>query len=126
MPDTAEQLAREAGLPERVVVGANGAYWRVYSDQYSMCPVSTDNDPIDVIATYERVVNPVPDTEPLVPAALELLADYGKSGVTQDGTIRTRLLEVQAQAAERAAAGWTASPEESGCHTCEACNRRLS
>lgn len=46
-------------LPTRIVVGANGAYWRDYTDReprggYSMCPVSTDNDPVDVVAVYER------------------------------------------------------------------------
>ena len=46
-------------LPGRVVVGANGAYWRDYDDHYSMCPVSTDNDPIEIIAVYVRV-SPAP------------------------------------------------------------------
>jgi hypothetical protein len=41
-------------LPERVVVGANGAYWRDYADHYSMCPVSDDNDPIEPVAIYIR------------------------------------------------------------------------
>ena len=41
-------------LPDRVVVGANGAYWRAYVDHYSMCPVSTDNDPVEVVAVYTR------------------------------------------------------------------------
>jgi hypothetical protein len=44
----------EAGLPERVVVGANGAYWRDFGDGYSMCPVSTDNDPVIPVAVYVR------------------------------------------------------------------------
>lgn len=47
--------AREAllaQLPPRVVVGANGAYWRDYGDFYSMCPVSDDNDPVEVVAVY--------------------------------------------------------------------------
>lgn len=47
------------GLPARVVVGKNGAYWRDYTDDpdlpgYSMCPVSTDNDPVEVVAVYVR------------------------------------------------------------------------
>ena len=41
-------------LPDRIVVGANGAYWRDYGDSYSMCPVSEDNDPVEVVATYVR------------------------------------------------------------------------
>jgi hypothetical protein len=45
-------------LPSRVVVGKNGAFWRDYTDQepsfYSMCPVSDDNDPVEVIAVYVR------------------------------------------------------------------------
>lgn len=41
-------------LPERVVVGANGAYWRDYGDHYSMVPVSEDNDPVEVVAVYKR------------------------------------------------------------------------
>lgn len=48
-------------LPDRVVVGRNGAYWRDYGDWYSMCPVSTDNDPVDVMAVYERKRAPEPD-----------------------------------------------------------------
>ena len=43
-----------AHLPERVVVGANGAYWRHFGDGYSMCPVSEDNDPVEVVAVYVR------------------------------------------------------------------------
>lgn len=41
-------------LPPRVVVGRNGAFWRDYGDHYSMCPVSTDNDPVEPVATYLR------------------------------------------------------------------------
>ena len=44
-----------ADLPDRIVVGANGAYWRDYGTFYSMPPASTDNEPIDVIAVYERL-----------------------------------------------------------------------
>jgi len=39
-------------FPNRIVVGANGAYWRDYGDGYSMCPVSTDNDPVQIVAVY--------------------------------------------------------------------------
>lgn len=46
------------GFPRRVVVGANGAYWRDFGTHYSMCPVSNDNDPIDIVAAYERVELP--------------------------------------------------------------------
>lgn len=48
-------LPTESNLPPRIVVGANGAYWRDFGDFYSMCPVSTDNDPVEVVAVYERV-----------------------------------------------------------------------
>ncbi len=47
----------ELDLPPRIIVGANGAYWRDYDAHRSMCPVSTDNDPIEVAAVY------VPETE---------------------------------------------------------------
>lgn len=46
---------REASLPDLVVVGRDGAYWRDFGDFYSMCPVSTDNDPVVPIAFYVRV-----------------------------------------------------------------------
>ena len=55
-----EQRLDEAGdsalrdLPDRVVVGANGAYWRDYGDHYSMAVVSEDNDPVVPIAVYVR------------------------------------------------------------------------
>lgn len=39
-------------LPERVVVGANGAYWRDYGDHYSMAVVSEDNDPVNPVTVY--------------------------------------------------------------------------
>ncbi len=42
----------EVDLPTRVIVGANGAYWRDYSGHYSMCPVSEDNDPIEPVGVY--------------------------------------------------------------------------
>jgi len=52
-------------LPSRVVVGANGAYWRDYTDSdhpgYSMCPVSEDNEPVEAVAVYVRAT-PTPDT----------------------------------------------------------------
>ena len=41
-------------LPDRIVVGANGAYWRDYGDHYSMAVVSEDNDPIEIVAIYNR------------------------------------------------------------------------
>jgi hypothetical protein len=43
-----------ADLPARIVVGSNGAYWRDYGDHYSMCPVSDDNDPVEIVAIYNR------------------------------------------------------------------------
>jgi hypothetical protein len=60
-------------LPERVVVGANGAYWRAYEDHYSMCPVSDDNDPIEPVATYTRLVPP--PAAPGLREALDLAID---------------------------------------------------
>lgn len=45
-------------LPTRVVVGANGAYWRDFDGSYSMCPVSGDNEAVEVVAVYERVESP--------------------------------------------------------------------
>lgn len=56
-------------LPERVVVGANGAYWRDFGDGYSMCPVSTDNDPVSPIAVYVRA-----DSGRATPALREAVA----------------------------------------------------
>ena len=44
----------DAALPERVVVDANGAYWRDFGDYYSMCPTSTDNGPVELAALYVR------------------------------------------------------------------------
>ena len=41
-------------LPDRIVVGANGAYWRDYGDHYSMCVISEDNDPVEIVAIYNR------------------------------------------------------------------------
>ncbi len=51
-------------LPERVVVGANGAYWRDFGDGYSMCPVSDDNDPVTPVAVYVRTALSVPGEPP--------------------------------------------------------------
>ena len=51
-----EEHEPEIQLPNRIVVGANGAYWRDFGDDgFSMCPVSTDNDPIEPVAVYVRV-----------------------------------------------------------------------
>ena len=54
-PEAREAL-REASsdLPPRIVVGKNGAYWRDYGDHYSMTVVSTDNDPVEIVAIYNR------------------------------------------------------------------------
>jgi len=45
----------EDNLPQRIVVGANGAYWREFDGFYSMPVVSDDNDPVEIVAVYERV-----------------------------------------------------------------------
>jgi hypothetical protein len=55
---TTSEVAAQLDLPDRIVVGANGAYWRDYGDHYSMCPVSEDNDPVEVIAVYTLVREP--------------------------------------------------------------------
>lgn len=40
-------------IPNRVALGANGAYWRDFGDGlYSMCPNSADNDPVEEIAVF--------------------------------------------------------------------------
>ena len=49
---------RGVEVPDRIVVGKNGAYWRDFGEFYSMCPTSTDNDPVDVVAVYELVLTP--------------------------------------------------------------------
>lgn len=51
-PDKETQVPSD--LPAQVVVGANGAYWRDYGTHYSMCPVSDDNDPVEVVAVFKR------------------------------------------------------------------------
>jgi len=53
-PPVGVPAATPDDLPKRVVVGANGAYWREYDDHYSMCPVSDDNDPVVPVAVYVR------------------------------------------------------------------------
>jgi hypothetical protein len=54
MPTAADRSdeIEQTALPDRIVVGADGAYWRDFGTSYSMCPVSEDNDPIDIIAVY--------------------------------------------------------------------------
>jgi hypothetical protein len=52
---------RQVDLPLRVVVDAHGSYWREFDDSYSMCPVSTDNDPMVVQAAY--IPENAPDEE---------------------------------------------------------------
>lgn len=47
-------LPHENNMPKRIVVGVNGAYWRDFGDFYSMCPVSSDNDPVEIFAIYVR------------------------------------------------------------------------
>lgn len=72
----AELAARD--LPHRIVVGANGAYWRDYGNHYSMCPVSADNDPVEVVAVYLRAAlhtpNPTPGDVLWTTRAVERLA----------------------------------------------------
>jgi hypothetical protein len=53
MPDPSPTIPTPPPIPDRVVLGANGAYWRDFSDGfYSMCPNSTDNDPVEPVAVY--------------------------------------------------------------------------
>ena len=80
-------------LPSRVVVGANGAYWRDYTDSdhpgYSMCPVSEDNEPVEVVAVYVRAT-PTPDTTE-ARAERELLRELLREAIEtvhQTGTLR--------------------------------------
>lgn len=71
-------------LPIRVVVGANGAYWRDYGDYYSMCPVSEDNDPIEVVAVYERRQPTADIRNPLVTVlARAILGENFEEGVSE-------------------------------------------
>jgi len=72
---TDERQAALAALPERVVVGANGAYWRDYGTHYSICPVSEDNDPVEVVAVYVRAEAATLDVEAVLEVAK--LADDG-------------------------------------------------
>lgn len=53
-PKALKIAAANDELPPRIVVGANGAYWRDFGDFYSMCPVSEDNDSVTVVAAYVR------------------------------------------------------------------------
>ena len=39
-------------LPKRVVIDAKGNYWRDFGTHFSMCPVSEDNNTIDVVAEF--------------------------------------------------------------------------
>lgn len=56
LPTARDADAALTALPDRIVVGANGAYWREYpGSHYSMPPVSTDNDIIEIVAVYSRV-----------------------------------------------------------------------
>lgn len=60
-------------IPDRVVLGANGAYWRAFDSEpaldglYSMCPNSTDNDPVVPVMTFL----PVTETGAALVAALQ-------------------------------------------------------
>lgn len=52
MPTEYGRAGDDVPLPFRVVIGANGAYWRDFGAYFSMCPVSSDNDPVEEIASY--------------------------------------------------------------------------
>ena len=54
IPTETGRESLRAALPRRVVVGANGAYWRDFGTHYSMCPVSDDNDPVEPVETFIR------------------------------------------------------------------------
>jgi hypothetical protein len=79
-PDYGPDGLPETALPERVVVGANGAYWRDYGQHYSMCPVSDDNDPVEVRAVYVRAV-----TDPAEPDPIETFSHPYRAPVVIDG-----------------------------------------
>jgi len=52
--DIEHKRAEGMDLPERIIVGADGAYWRDYGDHYSMPPVNPDNSPVKPAAVYVR------------------------------------------------------------------------
>ena len=79
-------------FPDRVVVGANGAYWRDYGDFYSMCPVSDDNDPVVPVAVYALVGSEgLGRTDPGQARAIDEWSD-STSVVHMSGSERRRLL----------------------------------
>lgn len=89
-------------LPSRVVVGANGAYWRDYTDSdhpgYSMCPVSEDNEPVEAVAVYVRAT-PTPDTR-LREALLSIIREAEEVTEAQHGTPHGALYAIIRRARE--------------------------
>jgi hypothetical protein len=82
-------------LPSRVIVGANGAYWRDFGDYLSMPPVSEDNDAIEPIAVYVREAAEPRDSSP-PPDALREFVEHRvglyllaaeKVGMTREGAM---------------------------------------
>lgn len=67
-------MSTTTDLPQRIVVGANGAYWLDFGSHYSMPRVSDDNDRVEVQAVYSLASQP----EPTVTEALRHWLDEGE------------------------------------------------
>jgi len=87
---TTSEVADRLDLPDRIVVGANGAYWRDYGAHYSMCPVSDDNDPVEPVAVYERAARAEPGLREALAAFFEDIdADWTNDNI-RPGTFAFR------------------------------------
>lgn len=105
-----------ADLPDTVVVDQQGAYWRNFGSHYSMCVVSTHNDPIEVQAVYARLDGTFAkriadealasqDTKPEVGTPTQALASQPAS----DGQVSASFMD-----AKQLLAAWRAEREGNG------------
>ena len=73
-------------LIKRVVIDANGHYWRDFGTHFSMCPVtvSGDNDKVNIVAEFLPSWTPMCDIVMLRQRVAELFEKYEEHGTCTD------------------------------------------
>lgn len=80
MTHVAQSGLSEQPLPKRIIVDANGFYWREYEEWLSMCPQNPDNNPAPKPFTYYVPEARVARLKTAVESFLSLAAAYNLKG----------------------------------------------
>lgn len=113
-------------LPIRVVVDQHGHYWRDYGDNWSMCPVSTENVATEPVTEFHRAGEGGDfemDPEKIALARLELEVEWAIQWLESGRTDQAEGDAATAARLRAALAATSTSHESNGAHwpECRSC-----